>query len=62
MSAGSIAPVNRSTTKLVGYLLWRGTKWYLRRRLPSTRTIAGAGLAGLSVLVLAAILARRLGG
>jgi hypothetical protein len=62
VTVGSIVPVNRHTTKLVGFLLWRGAKWYMRRRLPSTRKMASAGLAGLSVLVVVALLARRLGG
>jgi hypothetical protein len=59
---GSIVPVNRSGTRLVGYLFWRGAKWYLRRRLPSTRTMAAAAFAGLSVLAVVAVVARRLGG
>ncbi len=50
--------VNR--TRLVGILVWRGGKWYLRRRLPPTRTLAVAGLAGFSAILLAAVLARRL--
>ncbi len=62
MTAGSIVPVNRQTTKLVGLLLWRGAKWYVRRRLPSTRKMASAGLAGLTALVVIGLLARRLGG
>jgi hypothetical protein len=48
--------------KFVGYVLWRGGKWYLRRRLPSTRTLATSGFAALLVLVAMAFLARRLGG
>jgi hypothetical protein len=62
VTAGSIVPVNRQSTKLVGVLLWRGGKWYVRRRLPSTRKMVSAGLAGLSVLVVIGLLARRLGG
>jgi hypothetical protein len=61
VTAGSIVPVNRHTTKLVGFLLWRGARWYARRRLPSTRKMLGAGLVGLSALVLVGLLARRLG-
>jgi hypothetical protein len=61
VTADSIVPVNRQTTKLVGLLLWRGAKWYVRRRLPSTRKMAGAGLAGLTALVVIGLLARRLG-
>ncbi len=48
--------------KFVGYVLWRGGKWYLRRRLPPMRTLVTSGFGGLLVLVAMAILARRLGG
>jgi hypothetical protein len=61
VTAASIVPVNQNGYKLIGYLVWRGGKWYLRRRLPSTRTVALAGLAGVSVLAAGALLARRLG-
>jgi hypothetical protein len=60
VTAASIVPVNVNRTKLVGYLLWRGGKWYLRRRLPPARTMAAAGLAGFLGLLLAVVLARRL--
>jgi hypothetical protein len=43
--------------KLVGFLVWRGGKWYLRRRLPPARALAVRGmLAGgaATALVLAA--------
>jgi hypothetical protein len=53
--------VNQNGYKLLGFLVWRAGKWYLRRRLPSTRTVAVAGCAGLSLVVVAALLARRLG-
>jgi hypothetical protein len=53
--------VNQNGERLVWYLLWRGGKWYLRRKLPSNRTLALGGLAGVSALVVAALLARRLG-
>ncbi len=61
MTADSMLSVNRNGDKLVWYLLWRGGKWYLRRRLPSNRTLALTGLAGASALLAAALLARRLG-
>lgn len=54
--------MNGMALKFVGFALWRGGKWYLRRRLPSTRTLAIRGFAGLLALVAIAILARRLGG
>jgi hypothetical protein len=53
--------VNRNTTKLLGFLLWRGGRWYLRRGLPSSRRLALTGFGGLSLLLAAALLARRLG-
>ena len=53
--------VNQNVYKLIGYFVWRSGKWYLRSKLPSTRTMAVSGLAGISGLVVAALLARRLG-
>jgi hypothetical protein len=61
VTAARIQPVNRNSDRLVWYLLWRGGRWYLRRRLPSTRRLVLAGLASVSALVVAALLARRLG-
>jgi hypothetical protein len=51
--------VNGTGYKLLGYAVWRGGKWYLRRRLPSARTSAAAGVAAFSVLAAGALLARR---
>jgi hypothetical protein len=45
--------------KLLGYAVWRGGKWYLRRRLPSARLMAAVGLGAVSALAAAALLARR---
>jgi len=53
--------VNQNGYKILGYVVWRGGKWYLRRRLPSTRTVALAGFAGISVVVAGALFARRIG-
>jgi hypothetical protein len=52
--------VNQTAYKLIGFLVWRAFKWYMRERLPSTRTLALTGFAGASALVAAAVLARRL--
>jgi len=41
--------------KLLGFLVWRGAKWYLRRRMPALRPKLAAG--GIAVLVLAGIAA-----
>ncbi len=62
LTAARIAPVNALAIKFVGYVLWRGGKWYLRRRLPPTRTLVRNGLVGGLALVAMAIIARRLGG
>jgi hypothetical protein len=48
--------------KLLGQLVWRGGKWYVRRRLPSARSTAAAGLAAGSLLAAAVLLSRRLRG
>jgi hypothetical protein len=46
--------------KLLGYVVWRAGKWYLRRRLPSRRAAARAGAAALAGLVAAVLVVRRL--
>jgi hypothetical protein len=51
--------VNGNGYKLLGFVVWRAGKWYLRRRLPSARASAvgfGAVLAG---AVAAVLLVRR---
>ncbi len=55
-----MAPVDGNGDKLLGYLLWQGAKWYLRRRMPSARTSAVVGIAAVSALAAAVLLARRL--
>jgi len=54
--------MNGNGYKILGYLVWNGGKWYLRRRLPSARAVglSAAGLAGL--LAGGAVLARRAAG
>jgi len=54
--------MNGNGYKLLGMLVWRGGKWYVRRRLPSTRTLAIASLGTGSVLVAGSLIARRAGG
>jgi len=45
--------------RLLGFAVWQGGKWYLRRRLPAPRRVLLAGLlAGAGATALAAI-ARR---
>jgi hypothetical protein len=49
--------------KLLGYAVWRGGRWYLRKRLPSRRRLGVPGLAvgaGLAAAVVA--IARRASG
>jgi hypothetical protein len=40
--------------KALGFVVWQGGKWYLRRRLAGTRR--KAAIAGVSALVVAAVL------
>jgi hypothetical protein len=41
--------------KILGYAVWQGSKWYLRRRFSGYRR--KAAIAGLSAVVVAGILA-----
>jgi hypothetical protein len=51
---------SRNRYSLLGYVVWQGAKWYLRRRLPSRRAFALGGVGALSALTGAAVLAKRL--
>ena len=45
--------------RILGFAVWQGGKWYLRRRLPSPRRVLVAGLvAGVGATALAAIAKR----
>jgi hypothetical protein len=46
--------------KLLGQVVWRGGRWYLRRRMPSARTSAATGVVAVSMLAAAVLLGRRL--
>jgi len=48
--------------RLLGYVVWRAGKWYLRRRLPSRRALAGAALALVAGATGSIVLIRRLAG
>jgi hypothetical protein len=48
--------------RLLGITVWRGARWYLRRRLPHGRTIAAAGLVAVVGAAGAAALVKRAGG
>jgi hypothetical protein len=45
--------------RLLGYVVWRAGKWYLRRRLPSRRVAAVAALGLIGAAAGAAVLVRR---
>jgi hypothetical protein len=51
--------VSNGAYKLLGFLVWNGGKWYLRRRLPSPRRVAIGGLLAGGALTAAALLAWR---
>jgi len=34
--------------KALGFAVWKGAKWYVGRRLPPGRLIAGVGLAAIA--------------
>lgn len=55
-------PVNGTGYRLLGFAVWQGGKWYLRRRLPSRRTIVVSGLVVCAGLTGATLLARRASG
>jgi hypothetical protein len=56
-----MAPMNGNGYKLLGYVVWRAGKWYLRRRLPSARASAAVGAATLGAVAAAVLIARRIG-
>jgi hypothetical protein len=53
--------MNGNGSRLLGFVVWRGAKWYARRRLSSSRTLAPAAVGGLSVAGAAGVIARRVG-
>jgi hypothetical protein len=54
--------VSGNAYKLLGYAVWHGGKWYVRRRLPSGRVSAVAGAAAVSAVAAAVLIARRIAG
>lgn len=54
--------MNGNGYKLLGFVVWRAGKWYARRRLPSSRSLALAAVGGLSALVAAGAIAKRAAG
>jgi hypothetical protein len=51
--------MNGNGYKLLGFAVWNGAKWYLRRRLPSPRRVALTGLLGAGAIGLLALALRR---
>ncbi len=50
--------------KALGFLVWRGARWYLGRKFPNTRrkvAVGGAVAAGLAAGAAAAVSARQRG-
>jgi hypothetical protein len=48
--------------RLLGYVVWRAGKWYLRRRLPSRPVLAGGAVALVAGAAVSVVLIRRLSG
>jgi hypothetical protein len=55
--------MNGNSYKLLGFVVWRGAKWYTRRRyldrLPSARSAALTGLGAIATGVVVVTVARR---
>jgi hypothetical protein len=45
--------------KMLGFAVWRGAKWYARRKLPSRRATAVTAAGALAGLGAVALIARR---
>ena len=45
--------------KLLGFVVWQGGKWYLRRRMSGMKTKAALAGAGVAVLAGAAVASRQ---
>ena len=54
--------MNATGYRLLGYAVWRGAKWYVRRRLPSRRALALSGVAALGAVAVTVAVGRRLAG
>jgi len=57
-----MARINPNRYSILGYVVWQGAKWYVRRRLPSRRRVALTGAGALGTLTAAVVLAKRLSG
>ena len=54
--------MNGNGYKLLGYVVWRGAKWYVRQRLPSARKVALVVVTGVTGAAALALAARRISG
>ena len=45
--------------KALGFAVWKGAKWYVGRKLPPARLLAGVGLAAVAVTAVAVGAKRR---
>jgi hypothetical protein len=52
-------PVTSNGYKLLGFAVWRGAKWYARRKMPSRRATAATAVGVLAGLGAVALIARR---
>jgi hypothetical protein len=53
--------MNGTGYRILGYAVWHGGKWYLRRRLPSTRVLVLSAAGAAAAVSAVALLTRRLG-
>jgi hypothetical protein len=54
--------MNGNGYKLLGFVVWRGARWYVRKRARSLRTVALAGAGGVAALAAAGAIAKRAAG
>jgi hypothetical protein len=52
--------MNGNAYRVLGYVVWRGAKWYMRKRLPSRRSLALGGLATVGTLGATVVVFRRI--
>ena len=53
--------MNSNFDRLLGFFVWEGVKWYVKRRLPSQRQILATGLLTGAGAVAVVAIARRAG-
>jgi hypothetical protein len=52
--------MNANRYRILGYVVWRGGRWYLRQRLPRARKLVLAGVTATGGALAATMLAKRL--